>query len=271
HRLVDWGDFRIYRRQEGTLRLAYRGQIGRADRGEPTPDTAAVREHVTRTGEAVVIDDVTRDKRIADAPLVVQSLVMVPLKFGDHVIGTLELEHHKRKVYAGKDVITIATFANQLATAIHITELRRPLVETVERLTQQLATLARATEALREVAGAVAASTRAIREGVVSEEGEVSGGLEATETLAQVSRRVSEDGSEAAQASSMASEVASKNRQQIRDAIERLVALKGFVGESSAKVQALGQLSRRITGFIASIRELADMTNLLALHAAIEA
>src|SRR6185312_15976289 len=97
-----------YRRQEGALRLAYRGQIGRADRGEPTPDTAVVREHVTRTGEAVVIDDVT-----------------------------LDLEHHKRKVYRGKDVITINTFANQLATAIHITELRRPLVETVETLTQQ--------------------------------------------------------------------------------------------------------------------------------------
>src|SRR5207247_2210156 len=139
---------------------------------------------------------------------VVQSLVIVPLRFGDQVIGTLELEHHKRKTYRPKDLLTITTFANQLATAIHITELRRPLVETVERLTRQLATLVRAAEALREVAGAVAASTRAIREGVVSEQGEVSGGLEATETLAQVSRRVSEDGSEAAQASSMASEVA---------------------------------------------------------------
>src|SRR5436309_14091105 len=49
------------------------------------------------------------------------------------------------------------------------------------------------------------------------------------------------------------------------------MALKAFMGESSAKVQQLGQLSRRITGFIASIRELADMTNLLALNAAIEA
>src|SRR3989442_596238 len=218
-----------------------------------------------------MLDDVSRDERVADAPLAVQSLVIVPLRFGDQVIGTLELEHHKRKTYRSKDLLTITTFANQLATAIHITELRRPLVETVERLTRQLATLVRAAEALREVAAAVAASTRAIREGVVSEEGEVSGGLEATESLAQVSRRVSEDGSEAALASSTASEVANKNRQQIRDAIERLVALKGFVGESSAKGQALGQLSRRITGFIASIRELADMTNLLALNAAIEA
>jgi len=271
HRLVDWGDFRIYRRHEGELRLAYRGAIGWAVRSEPSPDTVALRRQVVQSGATVSIDDVSRDERVADAPLAVQSLVIVPLRFGDQVIGTLELEHHKRKTYRPKDLLTITTFANQLATAIHITELRRPLVETVERLTQQLATLVRAAEALREVAAAVAASTRAIREGVVSEEGEVSGGLEATESLAQVSRRVSEDGSEAALASSTASEVANKNRQQIRDAIERLVALKGFVGESSAKVQALGQLSRRITGFIASIRELADMTNLLALNAAIEA
>ncbi len=271
HRLVDWGDFRIYRRQEGTLQLAYRGQIGRADRGAPSSDTATLRETVAVTGESVVIDDVTRDKRIADAPIVVQSLVMVPLKFGDQVIGTLELEHHKRKVYRGKDVVTINTFANQLATAIHITELRRPLVETVETLTQQLGTLVRAAESLREAAGAVAQSTGTIRQGVLAEEGEVSGGLEATESLAQVSRRVSEDGTEAAQASSTASEVASQNRHQIQDAIARLVALKTFVGEASTKVQQLGQVSRRITGFIASIRELADMTNLLALNAAIEA
>jgi methyl-accepting chemotaxis protein len=271
HRLVDWGDFRIYRRQEGVLALAYRGQIGRAQRGEPSSDTAALREHVTQTGDSVVIDDVTRDRRIADAPLVVQSLVIVPLKFGDQVIGTLELEHHKRKVYRRKDVVTINTFANQLATAIHITELRRPLVETVETLTRQLGTLARAAQSMREVASAVAQSTGTIRRGVLAEEGEVSGGLEATESLAQVSRRVSEDGTEAAQASSAASEVASKNRHQIRDAIGRLVALKTFVGEASSKVQQLGQVSRRITGFIASIRELADMTNLLALNAAIEA
>ena len=218
-----------------------------------------------------MIHDVTHDRRIADAPLTVQSLVMVPLKFGDQVIGTLELEHHKRRVYRSKDVVTINTFANQLATAIHITELRRPLVETVETLTQQLATLVRAAESMREAAAAVAQSTGTIRQGVLAEQGEVTGGLEATESLAQVSRRVSEDGTEAAQASTTASEVANRNRHQIRDAIGRLVALKAFVSEASSKVQQLGQVSRRITGFIASIRELADMTNLLALNAAIEA
>ncbi|MGH6885768.1 MAG: methyl-accepting chemotaxis protein, partial [Geminicoccales bacterium] len=271
HRLVDWGDFRIYRLHDGQLSLVHRSAQGRAGRGEPSDDTVALRRAVVASGETAVIDDVTRDKRVADAPLEVQSLVIVPLKFGDQVIGTLELEHHKRNSYRRQDILTITTFANQLATAVHITDLRRPLVETVERMTRQLATIAQTAEGLKQAAAAVAASTGVIREGVRREESEVSGGLEATESLAQVSRRVSDDGAGAARASTAASDVASRNRAQIREAIERLVALKSFVGESSTKVQQLGQVSRRITGFIGSIRELADMTNLLALNAAIEA
>ena len=51
----------------------------------------------------------------------------------------------------------------------------------------------------------------------------------------------------------------------------RLVALKGFVDQSSARVTDLGAASRRVVSFLASIRELADLTNLLALNAAIEA
>ncbi|HEV2670231.1 MAG TPA: methyl-accepting chemotaxis protein [Gemmatimonadales bacterium] len=271
HRLVDWGDFRIYRLQEGEMALVHRSERGREGRGEPSQDITELRRAVAASGETAVIDDVTRDSRVADAPIDVQTLVIVPLKFGDHVIGTLELEHHKKNSYRRQDILTITTFANQLATAVHITDLRRPLVETVDRMTRQLAAIAQTAEALKQAASAVAASTAVIRAGVRREESEVSGGLEATESLAQVSRRVSDDGAGAARASTAASDVASRNRTQIREAIERLVALKTFVSESSTKVQQLGQTSRRITGFIASIRELADMTNLLALNAAIEA
>jgi len=271
NRLVDWGDFRIYRLHDSAMSLVHRSERGREGRGVPSEDTNALRLSVAASGETVVIDDVTRDSRVADAPIEVQSLVIVPLKFGDQVIGTLELEHHKKHCYRRQDILTITTFASQLATAVHITDLRRPLVETVERMTRQLATIAQTAEALKGVASAVAQSTGIIREGVRREEGEVSGGLEATESLSQVSRRVSDDGAGAARASTAASDVASRNRTQIREAIERLVALKAFVGESSSKVQQLGRMSRRITGFIASIRELADMTNLLSLNAAIEA
>jgi methyl-accepting chemotaxis protein len=271
HRLVDWGDLRIYRRADAGMHLAYRSAIGRPERTEPTPDVAALRAQAVANGETIVINDVMRDKRVADVPEFVQSLVLVPLRFGESVIGTLELEHHKRRAYRRKDIVTIATFANQLATAIHINDLRRPIVQTLDRMTRQLATIGQAAASLRDVSQAVAVSTTTIRSAASSEEAEVMGGLEATDTLARVSRRVVEDGAEAALASTAASDVANRNRERIRDAVERLVALKAFVGESSGKVQQLGAMSRRITGFIASIREFSDMTNLLALNAAIEA
>src|SRR2546422_5262926 len=47
-------DFRIYRRQDGGLQLAYRGAIGRIDRGEPSSDTVALREQVVQRGETEI-------------------------------------------------------------------------------------------------------------------------------------------------------------------------------------------------------------------------
>jgi methyl-accepting chemotaxis protein len=271
HRLVDWGDYRLYRVVEGRAALVYRSVTGRAGRGEPSPDTERLRTTVLENGEAVVIHDVSRDRRIADAPPGVQSLLIVPLRFGDRVVGTLELDHHKRHSYRGADVLTVTSLAGQLATAIHITELRRPLVETVGRLGEQLATMTRTAGALREATAAVAAATAEIRAGATAEMDEVRGGLEATTHLADLARRVSVDGEETATVSAEASAVAERHRDQVRDALDRLVALKAFVGEASHQVQGLGRVGRRITGFIASIRELADMTDLVALNAAIEA
>ena len=78
-------------------------------------------------------------------------------------------------------------------------------------------------------------------------------------------------GAQAAQASGTAAEVAGQNRVVIGQAIDRLVGLKGFVSASADQVAALGALTARITGFIGTIREIADLTNLIALNAAIEA
>src|SRR5438445_10136710 len=94
HRLVDWGDFRIYRRQDGGLALAYRSAIGREVRSDPSSDTVELRDAAVRAGETVAIDDVTRDQRAADAPLEVPGLAIVPLKFGDPASETLEPELH---------------------------------------------------------------------------------------------------------------------------------------------------------------------------------
>ncbi len=200
-----------------------------------------------------------------------QSLVILPLRFGTDVIGTLELEHHKRHMYRARDLAAMSTLATQVATAIHIAELRRPLVTTVDSIGAQVGALARATESLHASADALTAASKALRIGLGEQDAFVTAGLKATKALASGSAEIAVQGKRAAEASALASETALRNRETIRDAIKRLVDLKHFVAESSRQVGELGNVTKRITGFIGSIREIADLTNLISLNAAIEA
>lgn len=271
HRLLDWGDFRIYRKGPHGPTLAYRGAFGRPNRGEPAELLEPLRRKVLAESEALVVRDVLREPGIGDAIPDVRSLVLYPIRFGDETLGTLELEHHKRRVYGPRDMVTIATVTTHIATAIHIAELRRPLVGTVDQIGAQVAGLARVTESLRGTASALAAASVAMRDGMTQQTAFASAGLEATTALTELARNMAVDGRESADASQRARVVADENRAVIASAVERLVELKRFVGTSSAQVAELGDVTRRIVGFLASIREIADLTNLIALNAAIEA
>jgi methyl-accepting chemotaxis protein len=271
YRLLDWGDFRVYRVAGSEASLAYRAMVGRENRADPPPAMAALRRQVIDSGELLVIKDVGSDDRLGDVADGFRTLVIHPIRFGDDVLGTLELEHHKRHAYGPKDLVAMSTLAGQMATAIHIAELRRPLVLTVGQIGEQVSALARVADSLRSSASALADVSLGMRQGAVELDRFASGGLRATGSLANASQQMMSQGAQAAAASGTAAEVAARNRDVIGDAIARLVELKGFVAAGADRVASLGALTQRITGFIGTIREIADLTNLIALNAAIEA
>jgi methyl-accepting chemotaxis protein len=271
HQILDWRDFRVYRGHGDAFTLLYRGGIGAAEAGEVPEVFQALREDAFHHRRTVAVQDAERDARTVGLTGYVRSLVIVPLVFGDETIGTLELDHHKRRQYGRRQLGLVETCARRIATAIHIHDLRKPLLDTVARINQQVAALGRLAEELRGAADAMATSTEAIGAGLLHQDAEVASGLGATEELSAATQRVFRDSGDAATASSTASDLAERHRRTIADAIERLITLKGFVAESSEKVGELGTASRRIVKFLASIRELADLTHLLALNAAIEA
>ena len=272
YRLLDWGDFRVYRREaDDTATLMYRSATGRPGRGVPSADLARLRQQALREVRTIVIASTRHDPRIAEPDRDVQSVVIHPLRLGDATLGTIEIDHFKRNAYHGKDLAALSTIAAQVATAIHIAELRRPLLSTVELIGSQLESLVRATESLRASAAALTAVSRSVAANVAEQESFVREGLETTTSLAGVTVDMAAAGSRAAEASGRVSETAAHNRAVVTGAIRRLVQLKEFVGDSSRQVGELGEVSRRITGFIGSIREIADLTNLIALNAAIEA
>ncbi len=272
HRLVDWRSFSIYRLQGDRLSLVWNQTTGYVDRSEPVPAMEQpLRRAALVEGQPVIVGDTQRDSRIGKPRANVESMAVIPLRFGDRNVGLLELEHHKRNAYSLKEVGLIRRFANQLATTLHIHDLRQPLLEAMTRVSSQLDTLTESARALRSGGESVARTIADIGRGVAEENEQIDRSLEATTSLHEATAEVARDGNAAAKASQQATEIAGEHRFTIATAIERLVNAKGFVGESGEQVEALAQATRRITEFISVIRSLADQTNLLALNAAIEA
>jgi methyl-accepting chemotaxis protein len=272
HRLVDWREFRIGRFENGTLMHVFRGTEGYFETPrEPDANLAALRAESLRTGTVVSVPDVLRDERVLPGRSKARSVIILPLRFGDRSVGMLELEHHKPDAYTEKEIALMKRFAQQLATTLHIYDLRRPLLEAMTRVSDQLETLTGSARALRGGGESVARTISDISRGIAEEGEQLAQSIEVTKLLHSATQDVVRDGSAAAEASQRATEIATEHRHTIATAIERLIGAKAFVGESGSQIQGLAGSVRRITEFIAVIRELADQTNLLALNAAIEA
>jgi methyl-accepting chemotaxis protein len=272
NRLVNWSDFRILRVHDSVPRLVYAAREGLlADPREPTADIASLRRDALEQSRTIVIEDAARDERVAYTRSGARSIVVVPLRFGERILGLMELEHHKRAMYGRKQMAVVDRFASQLATTIQIQELRNPLIETVVRLERQLAKLTDSARLLRSGAEAVARLVSEINKGIVDESDQAARSREAADALYRSTSGIARDAGEAAGASERSASIATEHRTTISTAIERLVAAKGFVAESTDTMTELGRGTRMMTEFVEVIRDLAQQTNLLALNAGIEA
>ncbi len=272
HRLVDWDNFRILRVQQDGLWLVWdqtEGYLSSPRR--PTPDNERLRRQSLDSGQPVIVTDAHHDVRMERVREGVSSVVVLPLKFGDRNVGLLELEHPKRAVYSHKEITLIRRFANQIATTLHIHDLRQPLLEAMRRVNTQMETLNESARALRGGGESVARTIAEISRSIIEESEQLGRSLESTQAMHEATAEVVRRGSGAAEASQRATEIATEHRLTIGTAIERLVNAKTFVAESGTQIEGLAKTTKRITEFINIIRELSDQTNLLALNAAIEA
>lgn len=272
HRLVDWRTLRIWRLTPEGPRFVYdslRGLVLGDGGGVPLGEE--LRNLALKKGEAVIVEDAYSDERVRSPREEARSIAVLPLRFGERTVGLLELEHHKRSIYASKETALIKRFANQLATTLHINDLRQPLIESVKRVSDQVVTLGESARTLRAGGEAVARNIGDITRGLTEEEEVVHRGLDASESVSAAIAAVARDGHDTAVESRKAMAIAGENRETIATAIERLVGAKGFVSDSAKEIASLAQATRRLTEFIGVVRELAEQTNLLALNAAIEA
>ena len=271
-RLVDWTALRIWRVNGDQLSLMYVGGTGTPVGSLTEPDELrSLRRQALESATPLAVQDARRDPRVLARPRDVRSIAMAALRFGDRNVGLLEIEHVKPSMYRDKEVDLVRRFSTQLATTLHIHDLRQPLLDAVERLGRQISTLAESARQLRAGGESVARTVGDITRAIGEEGEQLIHALDVTREMANATDQVVREGSFAAGAAVRARESALEHRDTIGIALERLVGAKGFISESARHVHDLTAATRRVTDFIGDIRELADQTNLLALNAAIEA
>src|SRR5918995_169591 len=148
------------------------------------------------------------------------------------VVGS---DPHKRGTYGTKEVTPVSRFASQLATALHIQDLRQPLLAALTRVETQLDTLNDSARALRAGAEVVARNTAEITRGIGEESEQADRSLDVARSLHEKTAAIARDGGDAAAASERATRIATEHRDTIGTAIERLVGAKRFISESTTQ------------------------------------
>ncbi len=269
NRVLDWQDLRIYRAGATGPALVYRAEGTRG--GEPDPGLASLRARVLADGEPIFVQDTRREPALQHPDPNVRTIAIYPLRQAERVIGTVELDHRRRYRYRPRDRSALVALATQIAAAIHIAELRRPLFETVEQIAGQIHALARAANSLRSSALALQHASENMSREAAGQQAFAQTGLEATAELGRLSEFAAAAGARASRGSDDAAGAAAQHRKEVELAVDRLLRVQGFVTDSSRSVATLGATTARIRTFLASIEEIAELTNVIALNAAIEA
>lgn len=82
-----------------------------------------------KTGQGVIVSDVTTDPRYVNARDETRSEMVAPIRIGSEVIGAFNLESDERDAYEAEDMELLTAFASQAAVAIERTRLHEEVLE----------------------------------------------------------------------------------------------------------------------------------------------
>lgn len=252
-RFLEWDDFRVYRGGEGTTKLAYRSPSARIG-----PDDPPAREEA-------------RIRSLnGGTPLNHDRIWIVPLKLSVS-LGTLEVTAPKGPGFTARDRAIVEALAEQISGSLYLAELRQPLPVLVDQIAIQIHVLAQAGSSLRSAATALEGAAEVLKRETGTQHHTARSGLEAAGELLRLSSSNGQGGIRAVRSSENATAASARHQHEIGEALERLSGLREMVAGGSRAVQSLGATASRIRSFLTSIEEIAELTNVIALNAAIEA
>lgn len=102
------------------------------------PLDKSVSGNVVRTGQPMVVPDVTREPLYFPIVEETRSEISVPMVSGDDVIGVINVESRRRDAFSASDLRFLKTLAGQVVTAMERAQLYKNLEEHAYRLTEKV-------------------------------------------------------------------------------------------------------------------------------------
>lgn len=123
------GQFKPHRSYHGLPRYGLEMTV-------PVEDSVTGR--VVRTGQPVIIDDVSREPLYFSIVEETRSEIAVPLVSDEQVIGVINVESRKRSAFSASDLRFLTTLAGQVVTAIERARLYEDMEQHAEKLAEEV-------------------------------------------------------------------------------------------------------------------------------------
>jgi methyl-accepting chemotaxis protein len=184
--------------------------------------------------------------------------------------------------YISKSVRRIAQHLNQVADGDlgvliekksndELGMLSQDINRMVEKLRMLISSVKNASDSVVSASGQFYATSRNLAIGVEEVAGQAVLVATAAEEMAATSRSISDNCTTAAQSVKVTEDFAQTAEGVVRQTVAMMDSIAALVQDSAVTVKDLGTSSAQIGSIIATIEDIADQTNLLALNAAIEA
>jgi len=123
------GIYLVDKRTQWILRQTLRGYDPERDEAVRLKVGKGLIGWCVKTGQGVIVSDVTTDPRYMNARDDTRSEMVAPIRIGSEVIGAFNLESDEQDAYEAEDMELLTAFASQAAVAIERTRLHEEVLE----------------------------------------------------------------------------------------------------------------------------------------------
>ena len=268
--LVPWEEMGIARYDDATREFVVLTDTGhvltggmRFPAGRGMPGLALERGRaVTRRDAGADVNAITRHAG---------SEIVVPLKYGDRLVGLWTVRHSRTDMYRDYDAQLLDGVAPQLALSLSLDSLIQPVLDASEHMTQHVEAITATTQQLHASSQESANTARVLASTVRALSDTLSKGADEARAAQEVAESTVSEG----RGTQVKGEQMLRDARIVRGATEQastqLTAAAAIVQEGAQEVSRLQDVSSAVQKFGQTITSLADQTGLLALNAAVEA